>query len=121
VNGARNLNGRINRLEHTLGALRCSCPDSVDLAWPGQQPDPHCPTCGGKRLIYPLAHHPGPGEPLIRQALPIIKEAFGDDQRADLSTLTDQELHQLKTALQTIEQTTTHKRTPMPTAKTGKP
>jgi hypothetical protein len=38
--------------------------------------------------------------------------------------LTDQELHRLKTALQTVEQATTHKRTPhtpMPTAKTAKP
>jgi hypothetical protein len=121
VNDARNLNSRTTRLEHTLGRLPCGCPNSTDLSWPGHEPDPHCPTCGGKRLVYPLAHHPGPGEPLIRRALPIIQKAFGNDQRADLSTLTDQELHQLKTALQTVEQATTHKRTPMPTAKTAKP
>ena len=55
MNGARNLIGRINRLEQTLGALPCNCPD-------------------------------------------------GTDGRSDLSTLTDQELQQLKTALQTVEQ-----------------
>ncbi len=113
MNGARNLNSRINRLEQTLGTLPCTCPDSADLAWPGHQPNPHCASCGGKRLIYPLANHPRSAEPPIRQALPIIEKAFGTDQRADLSTLTNQELHQLKTALQTVEQATTYKRTPI--------
>jgi hypothetical protein len=121
MNSARNLNNRINRLEQPLGTLPCSCHDSAHLSWPGYEPDPHCPACGGERLIYPLAHQPGPGEPPIRQALPIIKKAFGNDQRADLGKLTDQELHQLKTALQTVEQATTYKRTPMPTAKAAKP
>ena len=121
MNSARNLNSRINRLEQTLGTLPCSCQDSTQLSWPGHEPHPQCPTCGGERLVYPLAHHPGPGKPLIRQALPIIKKAFGNDKRADLGKLTDQELHQLKTALQTVEQATTHKRTPMPTAKAAKP
>ena len=121
MNSARNLNSRINRLEQTLGTLPCSCPDSTQLSWPGHEPHPQCPTCGGERLVYPLAHHPGPAEPLIRQALPIIKKAFGNDKGADLGKLTDQELHQLKTALQTVEQATTHKRTPMPTAKAAKP
>ena len=115
------LHNRISQLERKLGALPCTCPHNADLSWPGHQPDPHCPSCGGERLIYPLAHHPGPGEPLIRQALPIIRKAFGNDKRADLGKLTDQELHQLKTALQTVEQATTHKRTPMPTAKAAKP
>jgi hypothetical protein len=124
MNSARNLNNlnnHINRLEQTLGTLPCSCADSTHLSWPGHQPDPHCPRCGGERLVYPLAHHPGPAEPLIRQALPIIKRAFGNDKRADLGKLTDQELHQLKTALQRVEQATTHKRTPMPMAKAAKP
>ena len=31
MNGARNLNSRINRLEQTLGTLPCNCPDSADL------------------------------------------------------------------------------------------
>jgi hypothetical protein len=104
VNSARNLDSRIDRLEYTLGTLPCRCPDSANLAWPGHQPNPHCANCGGERLIYPLVHHPGPAEPLIRQALPIIAKAFGADRRADLSTLTDQELRQLKTALQAVEQ-----------------
>ena len=108
MNNARNLNTRITRLEHTLRTHPCSCPNNDDLAWPGRQPNPHCPTCGGERLIYPLAHHPGPGEPLIRQALPILKKAYGADRRADLSTLTDQELRQLKTALQAVEQADKH-------------
>jgi hypothetical protein len=118
---SRNLNDRITRLEHTLRKLPCSCPDSADLAWPGHQPNPHCASCGGERLIYPLAHNPGLGEPLIRQALPIIEKTFGADQRADLSTLTDLELRQLKTALQTVEQATTYKRTPLPTATAAMP
>ena len=50
----------------------------------------------GERLIYPLAHHARDSEPLIRQALPTIQKAFGTDQRADLSTLTNHELHQPK-------------------------
>jgi hypothetical protein len=121
VNNTRNLNNRISRLEHILGTLPCHCQNSADLAWPGHQPDPHCRSCGGERLIYPLAHHPRKAEPLIRQALPIIEKAFGTDQRADLGTLTDEELRQLKTALQTIEQATTYKRTPIATATAAKP
>ena len=108
-----NLNNRISQLEQTLANRPCKCPDCADLSWPGHQPDTHCASCGGERLIYPLANHPRSAEPLIRQALPIIEKAFGTDQRADLSTLTDQELHQLKTALQTVEQATTYKRTPI--------
>jgi hypothetical protein len=99
-----NLNGRIGRLEHTLGALPCTCPNSSDLSWPGHHPDPHCPTCGGQRLIYPLPHHPRRAEPLIRQALPIIKKAYGTNYHADLNTLTDHELDQVKTALQAVQQ-----------------
>ena len=124
MNNARNLNSRINRLKQTLGTLPCSCPDSTHLSWPGHEPEPHCPTCGGERLLYPLAHHPGPGEPLLRRALPIITKTYDVNNRADLSKLTDQELHQLKTALQTVEQATTDKHTPHtpgPTAKTAKP
>jgi hypothetical protein len=68
------------------------------------EPNTNCPTCGGQKLVYPLPHHPRRAEPLIRQALPLLKKAFGTEQRADLSKLTDQELHQLKTALQAIEQ-----------------
>jgi hypothetical protein len=101
---SRNLSNRMTRLEHTLGTLPCNCPDSADLAWPGHQPNPNCASCGGERLIYPLPHHPRSAEPLIRQALPIIQKAYGTDGRSDLSTLTDQELQQLKTALQTVEQ-----------------
>jgi hypothetical protein len=103
-----NLNHRISRLERTLATQRCDCPNNADLAWPGHQPDPHCPRCGRARLIYPLAHHPRDNEPLIRQALPTIQKTFGTDQRADLSTLTNHELHQLKTALQAVEQTAKH-------------
>src|SRR5207245_1391528 len=88
VNNARNLNNRIIRLEHTLGTLPCSCPNSTQLSWPGHQPDPHCRSCGGERLLYPLTHHPGPGEPLIREALPLIAKAYDGNTRADLSTLT---------------------------------
>jgi hypothetical protein len=66
---------------------------------------PALPTLGRDRLIYPLAHHPRDGQPVIRQALPTIQKAFGTDQRADLSTLTNHELHQLKAALQAVEQT----------------
>jgi hypothetical protein len=102
---SRNLN-RISRLEHTLQALPCPCPNSAELAWPGHQPHPNCPTCGGERLIYPLPHPPRKAEPLIRQALPILTKAYIGNQRADLSKLTDQELDQLKTALQAVEQAT---------------
>jgi hypothetical protein len=100
----RSLNSRLDRLEHRLATLPCSCPESSDISWPGHQPNPHCPTCGGERLIYPLTHYPGPGEQLIRQALPILKKAYGAGRRADLSTLTNHELHQLKTALQAVAQ-----------------
>jgi len=96
-----NINSRVSRLEHTLGTLPCNCPHSEpDLSWPGHQPDPHCARCGGERLIYPLAHQPGPAEALIRQTLPIIRKAYGNNQRADLSQLSNQELHTLKKALQ---------------------
>ena len=103
-----NLNSRIAQLERTLANQHCDCPDNTDLTWPGHQPNPHCPTCGGERLIYPLAHHPRNAEPLIRQALPILQKAYGAGHRADLSTLTNQELQQLKTALQAVEQTDKH-------------
>ena len=73
---SRNLNNRIHRLEHTLEALPCTCPNSAELAWPGHQPNPNCPTCGGERLIYPLPHHRD-AEPRIRQALPILRKAYG--------------------------------------------
>ena len=52
------VNNRISQLERTLGALPCTCPNNTDLSWPGHQPDPNCPSCGGERLIYPLTHHP---------------------------------------------------------------
>jgi len=104
----RGLNNRIRRLEHTLEAISCICPNGADLAWPGHQPDPNCPTCGGERLIYPLPHHPCGAEPLIRQALPILTKAYVGNQRADLSKLTDHELDQLKTALQAVEQAAKH-------------
>ena len=51
----------------------------------------------------PLPHHPRQAEPLIREALPILIKTYANNQR-DLSTLIDQELDQLKTALQAIEQ-----------------
>ena len=108
MNNTRNLNNRISRLEHRLGTLPCHCQNSADRACPGHQPDPHCRSCGGERLIYPLANHPRDAEPLIRQALPIIEKAFGTDQRADLTTLTNHELHQLKTALQAVEHGAKH-------------
>jgi hypothetical protein len=108
VNDARNLNHRLSRLEQTLGSLPCSCPSSADLAWPGHQPDTHCRSCGGERLIYPLAHHPRDAERLIRQALPLITKAYDGNPRPDLSTLTNHELHQLKTALQAVEQAAKH-------------
>jgi hypothetical protein len=100
-----NLQNRISQLERTLSALPCNCPNSADLAWPGHEPDTNCPRCGGKRLIYPLANHPRSAEPLIREALPLIKKAYGANTHADLSKLNDQELHQLKTALQAVDHT----------------
>jgi hypothetical protein len=99
-----NLNNRIARLERALTSQRCDCDHNADLSWPGHEPNPHCPACGGERLVYPLPHHPRAAEPLIRQALPIIKKAFGNDKSGDLGKLTDQELEQLKTALQAVEQ-----------------
>jgi len=95
-----NLNSRVTRLERTLGTLPCSCPNNAELSWPGHQPDPHCARCGGERRIYPLAHQPGPAEALLRQTLPIIQKAYGNNQGADLSQLSNHELHTLKKALQ---------------------
>jgi hypothetical protein len=100
------LHNRINQLERTLGALPCTCPNNANLSWPGHQPDPNCPTCGGQRLIYPRTHHPRNSEPLIRAALPILTKAYNGNQRADLSNLTDNELDQLKSALQVVEEAT---------------
>ena len=96
------VNNRISQLERTLGALPCTCPNNTDLSWPGHQPDPNCPSCGGERLIYPLTHHPRRSEPLIRAALPILTKAYNGNQRADLNNLTDNELDQLKSALQVV-------------------
>jgi hypothetical protein len=45
------VNNRISRLERTLGALPCTCLNNTDLSWPGHQPDPNCPSCGGELLI----------------------------------------------------------------------
>ena len=94
------LNTRIAKLERTLGSQNCTCPDSADLSWPGHRPNPHCANCGGERLIYLLTHHPRHAEPLLRQALPILAKAYNGHERADLTKLTDAELHQLKAALQ---------------------
>jgi hypothetical protein len=99
-----NLHQRIRRLEHALGELRCTCVKSADLAWPGHHSDPHCPGCAGRRLIYPLPHHPRNAEYLIRAALPIIERTYGHNERADLTNLSDPELQQLKTALQASQQ-----------------
>jgi hypothetical protein len=98
------LNNRISQLERTLGALPCTCTNNTDLSWPGHQPDPNCPNCGGERLIYPLTHHPHNSEPLIRAALPILAKAYNSNHRADLSNLTDNELDQLKRGLQVVEE-----------------
>ena len=59
---------------------------------------------GGQRLIYPLPHHPRHAQPLIRQALPVIKKAYGTNHHADLNTLTSHEQDQVKTALQAVQQ-----------------
>ena len=99
-----NLNSRITRLEQRLQSQPCPCPDNTDLSWPGHQPPQHCATCGGERLIYPLTHHPRNSEPLIRAALPILTKAYNGNQRADLNNLTDNELDQLKSALQVVEE-----------------
>ena len=102
------LNSRISKLERALGALPCHCPDTAELSWPGHQPEPQCPTCGGERFIYLLPYHPREAEPLLRQALPILAKAYNGNHNADLSNLTDNELHQLKTAFQAIAQTATN-------------
>ena len=94
-----NLDHRIGKLERTLAALACTCPNSADLAWPGYEPGLHCDTCGGERLIYPLTNHPGHNEPLIRNALPILNKAYNGNPTADLSKLTDHELQQIRAAL----------------------
>jgi len=98
------LQNRISQLERRLGALPCTCPHNADLSWPGYEPDPSCPTCGGERLIYPLTHHPRGGEPLIRAALPILAKAYNGNHRAHLDRLTDDELDQLRRALVAIQQ-----------------
>jgi hypothetical protein len=102
-----NLNTRISRLEQTLATQRCRCPDSTDLAWPGNHPAEHCSRCGGERVLYPLTHPPGAAERLLRNALPIMRKAWADSDRADLSKLTDQELRQLREALQAADKTGT--------------
>lgn len=95
------LNQRITRLEQTLATQHCDCPNSADLSWPGHQPDPHCQICGGQRLIYPLDHHPRKAEPLLRKALPLISKIY-DGNTKDFSKLSDQELKQLREALQAL-------------------
>ncbi len=99
---SRTLNQRITRLEQTLTTHTCICPHGAELSWPGHQPNPTCPTCSGQRLIYPLAHHPRQAEPLLRAALPIFQKAYNNDGHTDLSKLSNQELQQLKRALQAI-------------------
>jgi hypothetical protein len=98
------LHSRISQLERRLGTLPCTCPHNTDLSWPGHQPNPSCPSCGGQRLIYPLPHHPRDAEPLLRAALPILAKAYNGNAHANLNNLTDNELDQLKTALQAAEQ-----------------
>jgi hypothetical protein len=98
------LHSRISQLERRLGTLPCTCPHNTDLSWPGHQPDPNCPSCGGERLIYPLKHHPRNSEPLIRAALPILAKAYNGNAQADLNNLSDNELDQLKRALQVVEE-----------------
>jgi len=67
---------------------------------------PQLPNLRRRTPHLPLPHPPRKAEPLIRQALPILTKAYIGNQRADLSKLTDQELDQLKTALQAVEQAT---------------
>jgi hypothetical protein len=98
-----NLNQRLHRLEQQLRQQRCRCTNSAELSWPTHQPDPHCPSCAGERLVHPLKHHPRNAEPLIRAALPIIEKADAGHNRIYLNKLTNTELHQLKTALQALE------------------
>lgn len=99
-----NINARLTKLERALAHHHCGCPNSAELSWPGHQPNPHCPHCGGQRLIYPLDQHPRHAEPLMRKALPLIQKACLDSDRADLSRLTDPELHQIKQALLAVAQ-----------------
>jgi hypothetical protein len=98
-----NLNNRITRLEQTISKRRCECPNNADLSWPGHQPHRHCPQCAGERILYPLARHPRGAESLLRAALPIISKTYAGDDHADLSRLSDDELQQLKEALQAAE------------------
>ena len=93
------VNNRISQLERTLGALPCTCPNNTDLSWPGHQPDPNCPSCGGERLIYLLTHRPRQAEAQLRAVLPILTKTDDGSDRPDYSKLTDNELQQLKQAL----------------------
>jgi hypothetical protein len=98
-----NLERRIARLENTLASHGCTCPDSAELSWPGNPIPPNCNNCGGQRIVYPLRQHPRQLEAVIRAGLPLIAKACADSPRADLSRLTDHELHVLRTALQAAE------------------
>jgi hypothetical protein len=93
------LNQRIARLEHALGEQPCVCEGNADLAWPGHQPDPHCRSCGGRRFIYPLNHHPAESEAQMRAALPLLAKTYDGHKRVQLDRLTDNELRQLRAAL----------------------
>jgi hypothetical protein len=102
------LNSRITQLEQALANQPCSCPNNADLAWPGHQPQPNCPSCSGERILYTLNNPPGEAEPLIRAALPTILKTYDGTNHADLSKLTNHELQQLTHALQAAERPATN-------------
>ena len=104
--GIVNLNNRLTRLERTLTRDRCDCDDNIDLSWPGHQPHEQCDSCGGERLIAQLHHDPGRTEPRLRAALPLLARAY-DGQRFDYTQLSDDELQQVKAALEAAENTRT--------------
>jgi hypothetical protein len=98
------LNRRIAKLERQLGQHRCGCLSNADLSWPGNHPNHTCSTCGGERIIYTLTHHPGAAELLLQAALPLITKAYQNGNHADLTKLTDAELHQLRTAFAALQE-----------------
>jgi hypothetical protein len=98
------LKRRIAKLEHQLGQQHCTCPNNAELSWPGHNANHTCTSCGGQRIIYTLPHDPGPAEPLLEAALPLIAKAYQHPNHADLNKLSDAELVQLKNALAALQE-----------------
>ena len=98
------LQHRLHRLEQTIAALPCTCPNPTQVAWPGHTPDAHCPHCACERTIILLAKEPSPAAfPLLQETLPTLQKAATPDGRLNLATLTDHELGQLKTFFRALE------------------